>query len=64
MGNEHVLLSLGQMARRLKVAADALRKEAEAGRVPCVRVGDSLLFSPEAVTASLAERASRMETAT
>ena len=56
-------MTLGQMAARLRVTIAALRTEAEEGRIPSVRIGDRLLFCPEAVVASLAERASRMEAA-
>ena len=55
-------MTLGQMAARLRVTIAALRTEAEEGRIPSVRIGDRL-FCPEAVVASLAERASRMEAA-
>jgi hypothetical protein len=47
------VLSLGRMARHLGVTADALRALAEAGHVPCLRVGMRLLFSPSAVETAL-----------
>jgi hypothetical protein len=44
-------------ARALKVKPEWLRDEALAGRVPCLRAGDDLLFNLNAVRAVLAERA-------
>jgi hypothetical protein len=52
------LLSLGLMASQLGVRPQELRAEAEAGGLPCVRVGKrGLLFDPDRVFAVLAERA-------
>jgi hypothetical protein len=45
------------MARRLKVPVARLREEAEAGRVPHVKIGDRMLFNPDAVLRTLAGRA-------
>jgi hypothetical protein len=56
---EPLLLRLPALARELKLPRDWLRAEAEAGRIPCLRVGRKLLFSPRAVEAALAERAAR-----
>jgi hypothetical protein len=38
------LLSLSRMARRIGVPAAWLRAQADAGRVPCLRVGKRYLF--------------------
>lgn len=51
------VLSLAAMAARLHIPSRALRAAAEAGDVPCVHVGDAMLFAPEAVERSLAKRA-------
>jgi hypothetical protein len=53
------ILSLSRMSRRAGVTQHWLRHEAEAGRVPCLRVGKRLLFSPPAVLEALAVLASR-----
>lgn len=51
------LLTLGPVARRLRVPVAWLRAEAEAGRVPCLRAGKAMLFAPDAVEQVLVERA-------
>ena len=53
------LLSLSQMARRLRVPAQWLRDEANAGRVPHLKCAEQLLFSPRTVESVLVDRASR-----
>lgn len=60
MENNHALLPLGPMARRLRVTNAWLRAEADAGRVPCLRADKRYLFAPLAVEAALAERATRI----
>ena len=48
------LLPLPAMARQLRVSRRWLREEAEAGRLPCVKVGASkYLFAPPVVEAAL-----------
>ncbi|MBX3408125.1 MAG: hypothetical protein KF869_15325 [Phycisphaeraceae bacterium] len=42
-------LNLGAMARHLRVPANWLRAEANAGRIPHLRAGSALLFDPEVV---------------
>lgn len=54
-----ILQPLNVTARRLRVPYAWLRAEAEAGRVPCLRAGNRVLCSPDAVERVLAERASR-----
>ena len=50
--------TLNQLARRTSLPAAWLKKEAEAGNLPCLRVGRRFLFSPEAVNTALLARAS------
>jgi hypothetical protein len=53
------LLSLARMARRLGVPIKWLRDQAESGAVPCLQAGNRLLFSPTAVQAALAAKATK-----
>lgn len=53
------ILSLRFMARALHIPAKWLKDEAEAGRVPCLRAGRTLLFHPESVEKALVRRAKR-----
>ncbi|MCE9547390.1 MAG: helix-turn-helix domain-containing protein [Planctomycetia bacterium] len=53
-------LNVTEAAEEVRVSASWLRREAKAGRFPCVRLGRRLLFRPEAIQQYLAER----ETAT
>ena len=55
------LLPAGPMARRLGVTRQELLRAAQAGQIPCVRVGDTYLFHRDAVVATLTERAQRTE---
>ncbi len=50
---------LAQRLYHFGVSASWLRAEAEAGRLPCLRVGKRLLFDPEAVEAELIRRAAQ-----
>jgi len=55
-------LTLNQLAVRTGLPREWLRDAAEAGRLPCLRVGDLLLFNVAAVEKTLAElAASRLE---
>jgi hypothetical protein len=54
---DDLLLTAGQMARRLQVTVAWLKSEADADRVPCLRAGTRYLFAPEAVERVLAARA-------
>ena len=56
------LTSLHQLALRLKLPREWLRGEADAGRVPCLKVGNRYLFNLSAVEDALAERAGATET--
>ena len=45
------------LARRLRLPRDWLKDEADAGRLPCLRVGKRRLFNLDAVKAVLCHRA-------
>lgn len=49
-------VTLSQAARSLGLPVDWLREEAQAGRVPCLRAGDRLLFDLEALRVLIMER--------
>ena len=51
------LLPLGPMARLLGVTSQWLRHEAEAGRIPHLPAGKTILFDADLVERLLAERA-------
>jgi hypothetical protein len=51
------LLTLHRLSTHLRLPRDWLRSEADAGRLPCLRVGRKLLFNLHAVERVLAERA-------
>jgi hypothetical protein len=51
------LLTLHQLAARLRLSRDWLRAEALADRLPCLRAGRKLLFNLPTVHRILAERA-------
>ena len=48
--------TLNQLSRRTGLPAAWLKREAEAGSLPCLRVGRRFLFSPAAVNRALLER--------
>jgi len=50
---------LAQRFRRFGLSLAWLKTEAEAGRIPCLKAGRSLLFDPDAVEQVLLERARR-----
>jgi hypothetical protein len=54
------LLPLGPMARLIGVSSDWLRAEAEAGRLPHLPAGKTILFDPDLVEQLLTERARRL----
>jgi hypothetical protein len=53
------IMPLGPMARLLGVTSRWLRAEAEAGRIPHLPAGDTILFDADLVEQLLAERARR-----
>jgi excisionase family DNA binding protein len=52
------LLTLGPMARRLRVPVNWLREEATSGRLPHIRAGKVFLFNADTVEKILIKRAS------
>ncbi|MCC6427498.1 MAG: hypothetical protein IT435_11830 [Phycisphaerales bacterium] len=59
MSHEKILHNEREAANRLGVPASWLRREADADRVPCLRVGRRRMFDLEAVRLALIERAKR-----
>ena len=58
------LVNLRELARQLRrfgITQDWLKSEAEAGRLPCMRVGKRLLFNVTAVEEALLRRATKGE---
>ena len=51
------LVSLNRLAAELRLPRNWLKQEAQAGRLPCLRIGRRLLFSVPAVEQVLADRA-------
>jgi hypothetical protein len=51
------LCGIHALARRLGLPAGWLKAEANAGRIPCLRVGRQLRFNPVAVEAVLSDQA-------
>lgn len=48
--------TLGELARQLRLPAAWLRREADAGRIPCLRAGKARMFDIDAVREALIER--------
>ncbi len=57
------LLTVGPMARRLRVPVQWLREQAEAGNIPHLKAGRALLFDPETVERVLLQLARSSEKA-
>ena len=57
MKTTKTLLTLGAMARQLKVETKWLKAEAEAGGLPHLKAGERYLFEPETVKSILVKRA-------
>jgi len=53
------LLTVHELAERTGIPAAWLRREADAGRLPCIRAGRLRVFDLEAVLKALAERQKR-----
>ena len=51
------LVNLRELAIRLGLPVEWLADRAESGDIPCLKVGEKLLFNLEAVTSALAEQA-------
>ena len=56
------LFNLHGLAIELRLPARYLRLEADAGRIPCLRIGSKLRFNADAVRQALAKRAAAPET--
>jgi hypothetical protein len=52
-----VLVNVGRLAIELRLPRNWLKAEAQAGRIPCLRVGRLLRFDLAAVKRALAKRA-------
>lgn len=57
MNDRPTLMPLTALARRLNVAPEWLRAEAQAGRLPHLRAGKQILFEAATVERLLIERA-------
>ena len=55
------LVTLGRLAQELRLPRQWLRREADAGRLPCLRVGRRYLFHADYVRRALAQRAAASE---
>lgn len=55
-GMQTPLLALLEVADRTNLPATWLRREAEAGRIPCLRIGRRLMFDLAAVLKALTDR--------
>ncbi len=54
-----LLLNIVELALELGLPREWLKAEAEAGRIPCLRVGRRLRFNLRAVERALSERAAK-----
>jgi hypothetical protein len=59
LANTQELTNLQGLASRLGLPAKWLKQEAEAGRIPCLKIGAKLRFNATAVREALAVRAAR-----
>jgi hypothetical protein len=57
--NDAKLVPLVQLAGQIHVPRSWLKREAEEGRLPCLKAGSALLFHAPTVERLLAERAGR-----
>lgn len=55
----HELVDIDRLSRRLGLSKRYLMGEQRAGRIPSLRAGNRLRFSPEAVRRVLADRAAK-----
>lgn len=53
------LLTTARMARQLGISCDWLREQADAGKIPCLKIGDRYFFSAAAVRDAMAVMAAR-----
>lgn len=61
MNHEELIMSIDELARRLRLSKRWLHTEAVAGRIPSLKAGKRRLFNIEAVRRSLAARAAEEE---
>lgn len=54
---EHNLVNIHGLGRALHLPVEWLKREADSGAIPCLRVGRRRIFNLVAVKAALAERA-------
>ena len=57
MTHSEILCNLRGLAAELQLPREWLATEADAGRIPCLRIGHRRLFNVEAVRRTLAARA-------
>ena len=57
MNNTPHVVTLGELARRLRLSKRWLAAETKAGRIPSLKAGRRTLYNPEAVREALAELA-------
>lgn len=57
MNNREYLCNLRGLASELQIPREWLATEADAGRIPCLRIGHRRLFNLDAVRRALADRA-------
>ena len=53
------LIRLRELSRKLRISADWLRRESDAGRIPHLKVGRQRLYHLDAVEQALVQRASQ-----
>jgi hypothetical protein len=60
-GMSDKLLTFEQLIRTTNLPAAWVKREADAGRLPCIRIGRRRMFDLDAVRRALAERSARPE---
>lgn len=61
MNNDHLIVSIQELSRRLRLSKRWLHSEAVAGRIPSLRAGQRRLFNIDAVIRAIAARAAESE---
>jgi len=59
--NPKMFLAMEEMARRAGIPVAWLRREVQAGRIPCLKIGRKLLFNPTLVEQALLDLATATE---
>ena len=57
MCSDEVFVNIHGLARILQLPCEWLKAEANAGRLPCLRIGNRFRFNVDAVKSALAEQA-------